>query len=303
MAGPLFPQTAVNVPIAGARDWGNPQNARQTDGFGAFVEIGTVPGFLETSAALVVTDFGFSIPNGSTIEGIEVVVKRDGQATGGSGTPSDFGIFIVKGGVATGVDHSNLIPWSGTFPDITYGSNSDLWGETWTAADINDSGFGLSIRARKPGARAQGRVDSVRITVYVSLPITYGCIGFDSPLDNPATPVVVRKPNRALPFKADLVDGTGNLVTDTTISAPPVIQVIYSPGVSGTPVDISGETLAVGLGTGGNQFVFTDEFKWQYNLKLGKNNAFSAPGTYMVTMEPGDAYLINPTCTAKFVIQ
>jgi hypothetical protein len=131
----------------------------------------------------------------------------------------------------------------------------------------------------------------------------FSCVGFEAPLSDPLIPVSIRKPNRALPFKAELVDEDGNPVTDSTISAPPVVQVTYTPGMGGEPTDISDDTVGVGLGTVGNQFVFTDDEKWQYNLKLGKNSTFSAPGTYKVTMATGDSYVIIPTCEAYFVIE
>jgi hypothetical protein len=130
----------------------------------------------------------------------------------------------------------------------------------------------------------------------------YYCNGFKAPLSDPLTPVSVRNAHRTLPFKADLLDKNGNVVTDRTISAPPVIQVIYTPGIGGTPTDISHDIVAAGLGKDGNQFVFRGQ-KWHFNLKLGKNEAFGAPGTYKVTMAPGDAYVIRPTCEATFVIK
>ena len=138
----------------------------------------------------------------------------------------------------------------------------------------------------------------------ITIPVNhYYCNGFEPPLSDPSTPVSIRMAHRALPFKADLVDKNGNLVTDRTISAPPVIQVVYTPGIGGTPTDISHDTVAAGLGTDGNQFAFTDDQKWQFNLKLGKSEAFGAPGTYRVTMAPGDTYVIMPTCEATFVIK
>jgi hypothetical protein len=51
-------------------------------------------------------------------------------------------------------------------------------------------------------------------------------------------------------------------------------------------------------------FVFTSDNKWQYNLKA---SSLTVPGSYRllytVTMEPGDDYVILPTCTGTFVIE
>jgi len=116
-------------------------------------------------------------------------------------------------------------------------------------------------------------------------------------------PVIVRKSNRALPHKAQLKDEDGFPVTAADLQNAPLIQVLFvQPNGGGEPMDVSSEALAVGLGTDGNQFVFTDEGKWQFNLKL-KN--FTAPWTYTVLMERGDKneYVIEPHGEATFIIE
>ena len=45
-----------------------------------------------------------------------------------------------------------------------YGSTSDLWGTTWTAADINNSDFGVALAANSTNARI-AYVDYMQITV------------------------------------------------------------------------------------------------------------------------------------------
>ncbi len=128
------------------------------------------------------------------------------------------------------------------------------------------------------------------------------CDGFQSPLD--AGVVTVRKPNRALPHKAQLVDEYGMLVTGTDLQSSPVIQVLFTPlnGGGVDPVDVSSDALAVGLGTAGNEFVFADEGLWRFNLKLKE---FTASGVYTVLIKSGDEseYEIHPTCEASFVVE
>ena len=213
-----------------------------------------------------------------------------GYAKYGFSTPfGGYTVQLLAGGNLLTQDQSPPIPAVGGFLTSTV---------TFTANASNlHLGQALEIRLLSDGQETI--FDNVRLE---AVPV-YGCVGFESPLADPLTPVTIRKPNRALPFKAMLVDGDGNPVTDSTISAPPVIQVTYTAGTGGEATDISGDTVAVGLGTVGNQFVFTDDEKWQFNLKLGKNDAYSAPGTYKVKMAPGDTYDINPTCEASFVIQ
>lgn len=127
----------------------------------------------------------------------------------------------------------------------------------------------------------------------------YTCIGFEPPLaDGPVT----SKKNRVLPLKAQIFNTNGDLITDTDIVAPPVIQVLFNSGSGGDPLDVTDDALPAGLGTEGNQFVFTDEGKWQFNLKTKE---YTASGTYSISVVSGDdsEYIIGPSCVAQFVIE
>jgi hypothetical protein len=110
------------------------------------------------------------------------------------------------------------------------------------------------------------------------------------------------KKNRVLPLKADLNDGDGTSMTDMDLQAKPVIQVIFNSAVAGDSIDVTDEALYAGQGTDGNEFEFTYDLHWQFNLKT-KN--YTAAGTYTVTMESGDdsEYKVDPTCTAHFIIE
>ncbi len=132
-----------------------------------------------------------------------------------------------------------------------------------------------------------------------SNPVVYTCDGFFPPLAN--SPVKVKK-NRTLPHKAELLHENGAIATDTDLPALPVIQVLYSSSINVDAIDVTDEALAAGHGTDGNEFVFTEDMLWQFNLKT-KN--YTAPGTYTVTMESGDdsEYVIEPTCTVQFIIE
>lgn len=125
------------------------------------------------------------------------------------------------------------------------------------------------------------------------------CDGFEPPMA--AGPVKV-KGNRALPLKAQIFDTDGYAITHADLTAPPVVQVWYEYD---TPAEdlIEVEALPAGQGDEGNQFVFTDDFKWQFNLKT---STYTASGTYAVFMESGDNteyQFEEPTCTAEFVIK
>ena len=99
-----------------------------------------------------------------------------------------------------------------------------------------------------------------------------------------------------------MVDGGGNEITDTDLNTDPVIQVLFTSYGEITAEDVSDEVLPAGHGTDGNEFEFTDDGIWQFNLK-SKN--YSASGEYVVTVVSGDdsEYLIDPTCISSFVVQ
>jgi len=155
--------------------------------------------------------------------------------------------------------------------------------------------------------RYKGMIDDVRIYDRALTPAEIGllyapppqlaCEGFEPPMD---TYPVTAKGDRALPLKAQLFDAEGYLMTNTDIAAAPVLQVVYDSGNGEEPIDVTDDALPAGQGTDGNLFVFTDDLKWQYNLKA-KN--YSAIGTYTINMVSGDdsEYVMDPGCVTSFV--
>ena len=116
--------------------------------------------------------FGFSIPTGATINGIVVTLEASSYDAQGAGNNArDYIIKIVKNNTITGTDKSTLasLTPNSTYVNRTYGSSTDLWGETWTAADINNSNFGIAYSAELP-TQAKNFVEvtvrNLRITVH-----------------------------------------------------------------------------------------------------------------------------------------
>jgi hypothetical protein len=143
-------------------------------------------------------------------------------------------------------------------------------------------------------------IDNVTFTVGggSSAP-SFSCEGFAAPMAN--HPVKVRK-NRALPLKMQLFDAGGFVVTDLDVAAAPLIQVLFE-GAGGEPTDdVSDDALPTGHGSDGNEFEFTDDGLWQYNLK---SNNYSATGTYTISVRSGDEaeYTVDPTCESSFVVK
>jgi hypothetical protein len=124
----------------------------------------------QNTQCLTVSDFGFAIPAGAVIDGIVLEVEKKRNA-GGSGIVEDNGLQIMKGGILTGPNKSQYgVDWPSTDTYVSYGSATDLWGTTWTPADINASNFGVSLASISYvcGATITTRIDHVRMTVYYS---------------------------------------------------------------------------------------------------------------------------------------
>lgn len=167
----LTPATCTSVAGPGAVNWSNTSLARTSDDAYA---LATVDG--NATEWLQCTNYGFAIPSGSTINGITVNVERRSDRTTNGGS-RDAGVRLVKAGVIGSVDRSTTTLY--TTSDVTeaHGGATDLWGDTWTPADINSSGFGAVFAATKPSSSGQAhqiQVDMVSITVDYTLPSCAG---------------------------------------------------------------------------------------------------------------------------------
>lgn len=163
--GPLSPGTEADDASIGTQVWdfiSEGTALSQDDGYAsASLTVGQETHYIK------VTNFGFSIPAGSTIQGIAVEIERL------CGNCVDLSICIVKGGAISATDKSVGAAWPVSDLDSygTYGGASDLWGESWTADDINASNFGVVFSASVPsGGPFSARVDHVRITVTYTAP-------------------------------------------------------------------------------------------------------------------------------------
>lgn len=114
---------------------------------------------------LVCTNYGFTLPAGSTINGIVVNVER--SATGSQ--IQDLRMRAVRGGVIGATDRSTATQYTTTDTVEAHGGAADLWGAAWTVANINAANFGAAFAAQKNGTAGGARtvnVDHMPITVY-----------------------------------------------------------------------------------------------------------------------------------------
>lgn len=117
----------------------------------------------------VCTNFGFTIPAGSTINSITVLVE--GKVDGGtarvdwtslmqSGSPT---LMHASGLLAA--DNTPDFPFTGS--DVTYSiipAADPLWGRAWSVADVNDATFGCAFDCYIQSLRTIS-ADHVQITI------------------------------------------------------------------------------------------------------------------------------------------
>lgn len=156
--GPLSPGTVVDSADVGTVAWIYPDRAEVSDNKWAQVEL-----LSNISHYLKATNFGFTIPAGATIDGILVEIEERGF-----GSIKEYAIKIVKSDGSIGTTNKSTgatLPTSDAY--VEYGSSSDLWGESWSASDINNSNFGVVLALEEDsGLNDFCIIDHIRITVY-----------------------------------------------------------------------------------------------------------------------------------------
>jgi hypothetical protein len=120
------------------------------------------------SDELYASNFGFSIPSNAVINGITATVNRRSSTT----HTTDAAAYLVKAGVVGTTNRATgtSIPLS-VATDKTFGSSTDLWGDTWLASDINNSGFGVAY-ASGTDSVTTGLVSVDDITLTISYTVT-----------------------------------------------------------------------------------------------------------------------------------
>ncbi len=135
-----------------------------TDG-GASVSTSLPTG--KVSNALWVTGFGtnLNIPKGATIVGIKVDIWGSASA---SNSIHDSVHLLKSDGVSVsfGTRTTGQTWGTGSPIDNSYGNTSDLWGEKWTASDIDSPNFGVSLTVNNSsGSTRSASVDYMTVTV------------------------------------------------------------------------------------------------------------------------------------------
>ena len=110
------------------------------------------------------SNFSAGVPAGATINGIKV----EAELLDYGGTSYDVLVQLSKDNSTRVGDNkarnANLANSLGTI--YIYGGSADLWGTTWTAAEVNSANFAVHIAGQSYNADAGFFADFIRITIY-----------------------------------------------------------------------------------------------------------------------------------------
>lgn len=107
-------------------------------------------------------NFGFEIPSGAAIEGVEVTVEHRAQ-------PADdieISVQLMVDYIADGNTEDDFSQWPYNDTTTTFGSDSSVWGLSLTSQIINSSGFGFRLYIIGASGPSIPAIDNVYITVY-----------------------------------------------------------------------------------------------------------------------------------------
>jgi hypothetical protein len=156
-------------PFADSFVWSNPGNATIADGAYASVLLPDTGQFgFVSSRYLDATGFSFSIPDGGVITGIRVEIRQHRDVHGF--VVWDDAVSLLKNGVRVGANHAYGDDLTATDSYRYYGERTDLWGVSWTPADINSPNFGAAVAVATHSPPEIAYVDDTRIGVYYDPP-------------------------------------------------------------------------------------------------------------------------------------
>jgi hypothetical protein len=151
MTGWKFASSGVSTALGGAglTAWATPANIVSDNNAVATFNAG---GGGSSSEFLRATGFGFTaadVPDGATILGIEFLV---GRTNSGTIQPTSEQLYALKGAAGTAADRAGTNKSAEDYLQAAedadlFGDANDLWGTTWTPAEVRAAAFGLEYQS------------------------------------------------------------------------------------------------------------------------------------------------------------
>jgi hypothetical protein len=139
-------------------------------------------------------------------------------------------VYLLKAGNQIGTDHATAGTYGTTDATVTYGSSTDLWGTTWTPAEVNSSNFGLRLKVQNANASSRtASVDYMELTVYYSIPSKIGASGTGNAISNLDVQGTCKLDSNAAHSPCSSADNTWatNITTNATDLVKPTIDLPY----------------------------------------------------------------------------
>ena len=169
------PTTCTSVTGVGTLAWSNPGNALALDGVYTLATATSATGTQLTNY-LKCSGYGFNIPSTATINGITVNIVRHISSTNNtSGQDNAVRVVDSTGAIGT-TDRSTATAY--TTADVTdpHGGAADLWGATWSPANINSANFGVAysgnITKTSTSTTRAINIDVIQISVDYTVPFS-----------------------------------------------------------------------------------------------------------------------------------
>lgn len=160
--GATYPGLGSNEDRGGLPAWSNPTNIQADGAYADWTGTDTYSDWLRGS------NFGFSVPSGSIITGVQLDMKREEI----SGAVTNSLLYLVDDNGTNMGDSKHVTNQSwGSLEEVSYGGAADLWGATLTPNIVNSSNFGARMSIGCVG-NSRGIVYWYKITVYYSEPPT-----------------------------------------------------------------------------------------------------------------------------------
>ena len=150
--------------------WSNPGNVTAEDGVYAQSISGGTP--WSGTRKMEATQFGFAIPANATIVGFRIRIKGK-QNSGIADTGNTVKVGLTKDGTALAGSYDSDFAFTTTntaYERSDGSTETNLFGTTWTPAEVNASTFGVLIVAISDGsATIADQVDVVQVKVFYTL--------------------------------------------------------------------------------------------------------------------------------------
>lgn len=165
--GATYPGTAATEAVSPEDDqiWVNFNNIKADDGNVSYAEAD-----YQYSYRLKATNFGFSLPDGATIDGI--LVEIEGRRTGAAINAKDYRVQLLDAdGVLVGDNKADTITiWPTTLTIANYGGATDTWNAMPTEAMVESANFGVVLSVSLPANTLNRiQVDFIRMTIYYTV--------------------------------------------------------------------------------------------------------------------------------------